>query len=120
VQEDTQISVLLEPFRVRRIYDEEVALVVVTGEVDHLTAPALREELGRVRADRAVVVDLCSTAFMDSSGLAVLVAAAREHPGGVHIACAPEGAIRRLIDVSRVATALRLYGTREDAIANAR
>jgi anti-sigma B factor antagonist len=120
VQVDSQISVLPEPFQVFREDVEQVEVVVVTGEVDMFTAPALREELGRVRTDRAVVLDLCRTAFMDSSGLAVVFDAARKHPGGVHIACAPRGAIRRLVDVSHVATAVRLYGTLEEAIANAR
>jgi len=45
--------------------------VVVVGEVDMATAPALDKELARHRG--RVVVDLRSVVFMDSSGIRVLI-----------------------------------------------
>lgn len=54
-------------------------VVRVTGELDLYTAPQLENELETlIRADAMhVLVDLSDVPFLDSSGLAVLVAAAR-------------------------------------------
>jgi anti-sigma B factor antagonist len=56
-----------------------LAAVAVSGEVDITTAPDLRAWLTKVLDDGAadVVVDLSGVAFMDSSGLSVLVGAHR-------------------------------------------
>ncbi len=52
-------------------------VVVVKGEIDVATSPALKEELYATidRGATALVVDLSGLAFIDSSGLGVLVAA---------------------------------------------
>ena len=53
-------------------------VVVVSGEVDMATAPALRSELLSAitaRAPLAIEVDLAGCTFLDCSGLGVLVAA---------------------------------------------
>lgn len=67
-------------FAVRR---EELPLgsyvVAVAGEVDAFTAPMLEDELDELIGAGAVhvVVDLSDAPFLDSSGLAVLLAASR-------------------------------------------
>jgi anti-sigma B factor antagonist len=68
----------LDPLQLEHRQDAEGReVVVVKGEIDVATSPALREELyatidGGVRV---LVVDLSGLAFIDSSGLGVLVAA---------------------------------------------
>ena len=52
------------------------AVVVIRGELDLATAPALEEAIqGRLDDGQDVVVDLRELEFMDSTGLRVLVAA---------------------------------------------
>jgi anti-sigma B factor antagonist len=53
--------------------------VVVTGEVDSSSAPALRTRLDGVldAGPAEVVVDLCAVGFLDSAGLSVLAGAHR-------------------------------------------
>lgn len=82
----------------------EVASVAVSGELDLVTLPALRERLLGLIADgwRSIVVDLADVCFCDSSGLGVFVGAHRR-------LCAVDGdlelihtrpSIRHLFEVS--------------------
>jgi anti-sigma B factor antagonist len=59
-------------FAARRIGD---GVVLVSGEVDLLTAPLLEKELRDAAAQTAgdLVVDLSEVSFMDSAGMNVLV-----------------------------------------------
>lgn len=51
--------------------------LTVFGELDMATAPRLRTELeGAIATDRDVTIDLRACSFMDSSGVAALVAGA--------------------------------------------
>lgn len=64
--------------------------VVVEGEVDVATAPALRDELYRLieQGSNTIVVDLAGMDFIDSTGLGVFVGAlkrSRERGGGVEL-----------------------------------
>ena len=76
--------------RVRR--DRGYAFVAVAGEVDIATVTRLRESLFELAAsDRALVVDLDQVTFIDSSGLAALVGAARRaaaHGASLQVVCA--------------------------------
>src|SRR5580700_3239788 len=75
--------------RVRR--DRGYAFVAVAGEVDIATVTRLRESLFELAAsDRALVVDLDQVSFIDSSGLAALVGAARRaaaHGARLQVVC---------------------------------
>lgn len=53
----------------------EFMVVTVSGEVDVVTAPALRQQIAEVIADGndRVVADLTDVPFLDSTGLGVLV-----------------------------------------------
>lgn len=55
------------------------ARVSVSGELDAYTAPQLRKVLDEVLdgSVKRLVVDLCATTFVDSTGLGVLVGASR-------------------------------------------
>jgi anti-sigma B factor antagonist len=76
--------------RVRR--DRGYAIVAVAGEVDIATVTQLRESLFELAASgRTLVVDLDQVSFIDSSGLAALVGAARRadaHGARLRVVCA--------------------------------
>ena len=75
------------------------AVVVVGGEVDVYTAPRLRDCLtDLVSAGRHhVVVDMTGVAFLDSTGLGVLVGAlkkVRAEDGSLEIVCSSQRLLR--------------------------
>ena len=79
-----------EDFRISVREGDGAPTVVVQGEVDVATAPALRDELYRLieRGANRVVVDLAGMDFIDSTGLGVFVGAlkrARESGGGIEL-----------------------------------
>lgn len=91
----------------------EATVVTVQGEVDVYTAPKLREEIQRLFDGGAkhVAVDLAGVAYMDSSGLGVLIGAlkrARE-AGGNLVVAAPTPRIARILDVTGLS---RIFGVR--------
>ncbi|WP_306321219.1 MULTISPECIES: STAS domain-containing protein [unclassified Streptomyces] len=55
------------------------AVVCVSGEMDLVTSPALRQQVHEAVADgrRSVVLDLSDVLFCDSSGVGVLIASRR-------------------------------------------
>ena len=75
--------------RVRR--DRGYAIVAVAGEVDIATVTRLRQRLFELAASgRTLVVDLDQVSFIDSSGLAALVGAARRaaaHGTSLQVVC---------------------------------
>jgi anti-anti-sigma factor len=96
----------------------DIAVLVVEGEVDLVTSPAVEKELDSIAPGTSVVIDLCKTTFMGSSGLHVLLDATARLDERVHIACVPSGPIRRLFDVVLgVSEALKVFETRTQALA---
>ena len=100
------------------------ALVAIEGELDLATVPHVSAALAAepVASAGAVVVDLTGVAFMDSTGLAALVAL--EHDltdrGGRLLLACPEGPARLLLDVTGLAEQLAVFATRAQAEAAAR
>lgn len=83
---------------------ENTAILTIQGEVDVYTAPRLREEIHRRldAGDNKIVVDLTDVAYMDSTGLGVLIGAlkrARESRGELIVA-SPNARISRILDVT--------------------
>jgi len=79
------------------------ATVVLDGEIDIATSPAIRESLmAAINAGNVhLAVDMSGVAFIDAAGIGVLVAAAnraREAGGGLSL-LAPSGQVRRLLDI---------------------
>ena len=76
----TNVSLPPIEFRIDRTDEEGGAVrLIVRGELDALTAPRLQAALDRLRDDHTpVLLDLSEIGFVDSSGLAVLVAAKRQ------------------------------------------
>jgi anti-sigma B factor antagonist len=82
------------------------AVVAVTGEIDMATAPALEARIDAVLAagPSIVVLDLADTAFMDSTGLGVVVRAARrlEERSAKLIVRSPQPAVQRVLHITGV------------------
>ena len=64
----------MEDFEVKR----EGGLVTPRGEIDLATVDAVRAEITAAAATGRVVLDLRETTFIDSSGIRLIVEAARE------------------------------------------
>ena len=94
-------------------------IVAIAGELDIGTAPRLQEALSSsaVTGSDAVMVDLSEVAFMDSTGLSLLLeldAELRRRGGRLAIAC-PPGAARLLFDVTGIDEHVQLYASRDAA-----
>jgi anti-sigma B factor antagonist len=72
----------INPFSVTVETDRDPVVLAVTGELDLSTAGQLTEAIAaRARPDRRACIDLSKCTFIDSTGLQVIVAAAREFKG---------------------------------------
>jgi anti-anti-sigma factor len=96
-------------------------LIAVAGQVDTRTSAQLEEYIDqqRERLDEHLIIDMSELSFLDSSGLAVLLAAAtlaRAHGAGVHVAgLQPMPA--RLLEITGAGRAVTVYDHVEQAIA---
>ena len=96
------------------------AVIVVTGSVDLITAPKLRERISDVVADGhlRLVVDLRKTDFLDSTGLGALVGALKRlrlKDGEIRVVCAA-GHVRKVFEITRLDQVFPLYDTVEDSV----
>ncbi len=87
--------------------DGERAVIAVEGELDAHSAPALDEEIARLRAADVsdIVLDLSATSFLDSFGLRALLAAQRDmtDKGGRLSLRTPSKPVQRLLDIAGLA-----------------
>jgi anti-sigma B factor antagonist len=79
--------------------DGATCAVTLQGEVDVYTAPRLKDTLVEAIEDGCVyvIVDLEDVAFIDSSGLGVLVGAlrrAKERSGAIRLVCTKESILK--------------------------
>ena len=107
-----RISVQQPALTVRYSADPEPVLYVA-GELDVATAPALRDAFLQLLGRDAVpdlVVDASGVAFVDSSGLAVLLMGARRwsERGTPLVLRRPSPALRRVVDLAGVARAFEI------------
>lgn len=94
-------------------------VVVVAGEIDLSTADQLRSALDAVLADSdRVEIDLSGTTFMDSTGLAVLIAAFRRlgESREALVLRDPSRAVIRLLEVSGVGQLVDVRGVGTEAL----
>ena len=99
-----------------------VPVVTIAGELDAATAAQvdepLREALG---AGVGLVLDLLGCTFLDSTGLHALIDAessVTSRGGQLSIACVPDGAVARTLDVA-LPGMLDVHDTRAAAVASA-
>ena len=107
-------------FEVRHERTGSVPLVAIAGEIDIATVDLARSSLRGIAADQPVVIDLSETSFIDGSGVRMLFEEHERRSAALHIVCAPNGPLPRILEISRVHHQLRLYGDRESAIWAAR
>lgn len=79
--------------------DAEKCVVTLEGEIDVYTAPRLKDSLVDVIEGGCsfVIIDMGNVAFIDSSGLGVLVGAlrrAKEHSGAVRLVCTRDNILK--------------------------
>ena len=103
--------------------DDGTIVLEVAGELDgstkHVLRKALEGALGRAR--RAVVVDLCSVTFMDSTGLALMLNAARRltrQRMGFAIVV-DDGPVKRAFQIAGLEPCFRFASCVEDGVRDA-
>jgi anti-sigma B factor antagonist len=102
-------------------HEGDVSVVSAQGEVDVFTAPGLDTELDALIAagSARLVVDLSEVAFLDSTGLGVLVKAlkhAREAGGWLHLVVTSDR-IRKIFEITGLDASIPIFDTAQDAIA---
>lgn len=94
------------------------SLIVLSGEVDVYSAPKLRETIkGLVEEGKYnLVVDLEKVAFLDSTGLGVLVGglkSVKHHQGELGIICNQEK-ILRIFRITGLTKVFPIYSSRDE------
>lgn len=96
-------------------------VLLLAGELDVASAPALRRHLVEVLADGPVdlVADLSGVSFIDSSGLGILVGGVRRTRarGGDLVLCGLEGNVRDVVELTGLDRAFTVRATLEEALA---
>lgn len=97
-----------------------IAVVRLTGDLDMLTSPVLRDHLQPLLgpADRAVLIDLSGVDFLGSAGLAELAAANDTATrNGVRLALvATNRAVRRPLEITGLHTVFTMFDSVEAAL----
>jgi anti-sigma B factor antagonist len=85
--------------RLSVVHEQGFTLLYAAGDIDITTARQFREALDELTDN--VVVDLADVTFLESQGLAVLIAAQKrlaEHGGDVRLRN-PQGSVRRALQL---------------------
>ena len=76
----------------------------LTGELDIASAPELRDSLAGQSEEpgRSILVDLAEVTYLDSTGISVLVVAAKRvrSEGGSFMVANASGAVRRILEIT--------------------
>jgi anti-sigma B factor antagonist len=106
--------------------DSGVGVVVVQGEHDLNTAPALSEQLSElIGSGSPIAVDLTPATFIDSSILKVMLDGRRQAADmglGFAVAAGESSAegVRRVLDVTGLKSTLPVLSSRQEAVAAAK
>ena len=110
----------------------DVLIVVVRGEHDIYTAPALRDRLDQALGTQeggttavGVVVDLSGATFLDSSILGALLEARRQALEKTlgYVVCLgedPEPGVQRILEITGLVPVFPVVRSREEALESAR
>jgi|GEM_PF-2399313 len=98
-------------------------LIVAAGELDLAATNELSAILAMAAAgpQGAVALDLARVDFIDSSALSIILRSAMqlENAGKRLVVVAPDGPVRRLLEITGTASRFSLSLTREEALAKA-
>jgi len=107
-------------FQVEVRSEGRAAIIVVTGELDLASSPALEAELQRVSGTETelLVLDLRRLEFMDSTGLSIIVKAHQHLADEGRTLCLIRGPqqVQRLLDLTGVAERIALADTPEEIL----
>jgi anti-sigma B factor antagonist len=94
------------------------AVVTPHGDIDLVTSPEFRTAVHAAIDDGAdaMVIDLSDSGFLDSTALGVLVSVHRRL-GDRLVVSGARPAVRRLFDITRFSTVLRLHLSVDEALA---
>ena len=105
----------------------DVLFVVVRGDHDIYTAPALRERLDQALDTKptGMVVDLSAATFLDSSILGALLEARRQalEKGVGYVVClgeSPEPGVQRILEITGLVPVFPVVRSRDEALEAAR
>lgn len=94
-------------------------MVVAAGEIDLCTSPELREALtAAAQRSRRVIVDVTRVTFLDSTGMAAIVATAKHaHPRQERNVClvGATGPVLRVLEITGLTAMLPIYSSVEEA-----
>ncbi|GGK62476.1 hypothetical protein Sme01_04470 [Sphaerisporangium melleum] len=104
---------------------QNAIVVEAQGELDHRTAPLLRDELSRVWSApgiTAVILDFSAVTFCDSVGLSELIAALRrsEATGRALMISGVQGTLLRVLTITGLRKAFDTYETTGEAMLSVR
>lgn len=113
------------PFEVANDQVGEVRVLSVSGELDLSTAPQLEQPLEEaLSSNDSLLIDLSACEFIDSTGIALLVRAWQRldgEPGSEgdsrFALCGLNNQVRRLLELSGLASSLSIHGSRDEAVA---
>jgi anti-sigma B factor antagonist len=95
-------------------------LVVASGELDVAATPRLSTVLAMAGtgAGQRVVLDLVGVDFIDSTALGTILRAAGELEQAGHslVVVAPDGPVRRLLEMTNLTGRFRVFPTRAEAL----
>jgi anti-anti-sigma factor len=110
------------PFKVRSEQQDGVFVVAVEGELDMNTATDLERELERpLAAQQALLIDLSSCEFIDSTGIALIVRSWQaldgdgDGSGGLAL-CGIGQQVKRVLDITGLEATIPTHQSREQAL----
>ena len=100
---------------------DDVNVFVMSGEFDAFSMPMLGDLIDQAlgRGEYEFVIDMCEVTFVDMSTLNRIAGAMKEvyrHNGHLDVACAGRNVLRAF-DLAGLRLSVRIYQTREEAIA---
>lgn len=109
-------------FEVELVTIDDVDIFVLRGEFDAYSMPMLGDQLDAAieRGEYEFVIDMCAVTFVDMSTLNRIMRAMKEvyrHNGHLVVACGDKHVLRA-IDLAGLRHAVRVYDTRDEAIAH--
>ncbi len=101
---------------------DDTRLITVTGEIHVTTAPDFSNRLNDAisAGTRGVVIDMSDVAFIDSTGLSVLLNGLRRvtRSNGRMALVVSNPTVLRLFEITKLDSTFDIHGSREDALAS--
>jgi anti-sigma B factor antagonist len=108
-------------FSVSSERQDDLGVVILTGEVDIFTAPQFKERLLELLDSgvKRLVVDLGGVTFIDSTALGVLIGGVRRvhSAGGAMTIVVTTRPVERVLSVTGLDRVFSMHQTREEALA---